>query len=140
MAIDRHLVASGRDWKVAAADGNARISGGGSGNVASVTSGSTAVGIGFGASLPKPVISGDTATYTNVVPGVNLVARATEGGFDLGFVLTSRPNGPLSFNMPLDLHGVTVNRRNRLFWPQPWLARPRELQQHRAHLRVEGSC
>jgi len=108
--IDTHLVAVGSAWKVAAADGDARISGGGSGDVASATSGSTAVGIGFGASLPKPAISGDTATYTNVVPGVNVVARATEGGFDLGFVLTSRPNGPLAFNLPLDLHGVTASQ------------------------------
>src|SRR5713101_4111181 len=33
--IDTHLVGSGSAWKVAAADGDARISGGGSGDVAS---------------------------------------------------------------------------------------------------------
>ncbi|MEO9007542.1 MAG: hypothetical protein ABI401_10555 [Candidatus Dormibacter sp.] len=108
--IDTHLVAAGGSWQPAAADGDASISGGGSGDIASATSGSARVGIGFGASLPKPAISGDTATYTNAVPGVNVVARATEGGFDLGFVLTSRPKGPLSFNLPLDLHGVTVTQ------------------------------
>jgi RHS repeat-associated protein len=108
--IDTHLVAAGSSWQPAAADGDVSISGGGSGDIASATSGSARVGIGFGASLPKPGISGDTATYTNVIPGVNVVARATEGGFDLEFVLTSRPSAPLSLKLPLDLHGVRVTQ------------------------------
>jgi hypothetical protein len=59
----------------------ARLSGGGTGAFASVTTHGSTVGWAWPGPLPAPVLSGDTATYPEVLPGVDLVVTATYEGF-----------------------------------------------------------
>lgn len=53
------------------------------------------------ATLPVPVIDGDTATYRDVVPDGDLVVRATATGFSHDIVLREAPEGPMSFPIPV---------------------------------------
>ena len=62
-------------------------------------SGSGAVSWLWRGVLPTPQLAGDTATYVNVLPGVNLVARATASGFETSVVFTARPRGPVVIPM-----------------------------------------
>jgi hypothetical protein len=58
------------------------LSGGGSGPLATMTNAGTRLAISWPAPLPAPAVSGNTATYNNVLSGVDLVVTATEqGGF-----------------------------------------------------------
>ena len=64
------------------------LSGGGNGALATMTSNGQQLAVTLPASLPKPTISGDSATYPNVVPGADLVVTATsQGGFSDVFVV-----------------------------------------------------
>jgi RHS repeat-associated protein len=58
--------------------------------------------------LPKPTLRGDTATYSEVQPGVDLALRATPTGFEHSFILNARPKEDLTFQVPLDLEGLTA--------------------------------
>ncbi|WP_344620718.1 ricin-type beta-trefoil lectin domain protein [Dactylosporangium salmoneum] len=58
------------------------ISGGGAAALASMTSGDSQVALSWPGALPTPEVSGATATYHDVLRGVDLVVTATEqGGF-----------------------------------------------------------
>jgi hypothetical protein len=58
------------------------ISGGGSGPLARMTYGSYSLAVTAPMKLPVPVVSGDTATYRGVMPGVNLIVTVeASGGF-----------------------------------------------------------
>lgn len=58
------------------------FSGGGSVTpMARVIKGGTSVALGWPAALPVPSLSGDTATYAEVLPGVDLKVRAQADGF-----------------------------------------------------------
>jgi RHS repeat-associated protein len=63
--------------------------------------------------LPKPVISGDTATYNDVSPGVNLVLQALTSGYDLRIVLTKQPAAATTFRLPLALGGLAASLDSR---------------------------
>lgn len=59
-----------------------RFSDGGSGPLATMVNEGTTFSITWtGGDLPKPSLMGDSATYTEVLPGVDLVVRATALGF-----------------------------------------------------------
>ncbi|WP_329568476.1 LamG-like jellyroll fold domain-containing protein [Kitasatospora sp. NBC_01266] len=64
----------------ATAYGEVRFSGGGKGPLAVTTSGGTSYTVNWPAALPVPTVSGSTATYPEVLPGVDLVLSATDGG------------------------------------------------------------
>ena len=75
----------------------------------SMGSGSTLVSLGWKGGLPEPVLKDDTATYRNVVPGVDLVIEATRSGFEQYLVLTRRPDGDTAeFTLPLSVKGLKV--------------------------------
>jgi hypothetical protein len=65
-----------------------RFSGGGGGPLATMTSGGRSFGLSLPVPLPRPVLAGDTATYSDVYPGVDLQVRADrQGGFAEVFVV-----------------------------------------------------
>ena len=65
-----------------------RISGGGTAPLASLTADGDHLAIALPTTLPSPALSGDTATYANVAPGVDLVVTANAlGGFSDTFVV-----------------------------------------------------
>jgi hypothetical protein len=70
-------------WSPAAtAYGTVRFSGGGGHPLAATTSGTTTYAMSWPTALPTPAVSGATATYANVLPGVDLQVSATvAGGF-----------------------------------------------------------
>ncbi|MFD3541833.1 DNRLRE domain-containing protein [Streptomyces sp. NPDC058662] len=57
------------------------LSGGGTGPLVSLTDGDKEISLTWPQALPKPRISGDTATYPEVLPGVDLKVRAGIEGF-----------------------------------------------------------
>jgi hypothetical protein len=66
------------------------LSGGGTGPLATMTSGVYSMALTTHLTLPAPTISGDTATYREVLPGVNLVLSAqASGGVDETLVIAN---------------------------------------------------
>jgi Concanavalin A-like lectin/glucanases superfamily len=61
--------------------GGLRLSGGGTGPLATLSTDGRSLGISWSGTLPAPTLSGDTATYSEVLPGVDLKVRATSDGF-----------------------------------------------------------
>jgi Concanavalin A-like lectin/glucanases superfamily len=64
-----------------AAMGGLRLSGGGTGALAALSTGDRSLEISWPGTLPAPALSGDTARYAEVLPGVDLAVRATPDGF-----------------------------------------------------------
>ncbi|MFI0424446.1 LamG-like jellyroll fold domain-containing protein [Spongiactinospora sp. 9N601] len=84
---------------VFAADGSVRtvatpldltFSGGGTAPLAAIGDGGRSVAMTWPRSLPKPVLAGDTATYAEVLPGVDLKVTASVLGFSEVLVVKSR--------------------------------------------------
>ncbi|MFC6395516.1 hypothetical protein [Luteococcus sanguinis] len=89
--VDTSLVADGSRVRPAAVPGEVSLSGGGSEPVVSMT-GADGVGaeVGLdGVVLPEPVLDGSTATYRDVVPGVDVRVEARPAGFELVWSVTS---------------------------------------------------
>ncbi|MBI1379243.1 MAG: hypothetical protein GC157_17455 [Frankiales bacterium] len=98
--IDTTLAAAGDGWLVpkAGQDGVAFSPGGQSSDwqtLARSGSGSTAISYLWRGPLPAPEVSGDTARYVAVVPGVDLVLTARNVGFEFSAVFTARPTAPV---------------------------------------------
>ncbi|WP_144082682.1 MULTISPECIES: FG-GAP-like repeat-containing protein [unclassified Micromonospora] len=90
-----------------------RLSPGGTGPLAELTSGDRALSLTAPLALPAPTLSGPTATYTEVLPGVDLTVRVTpEGGFSHVFVVKNRraaANPRLStLDLSTTVRGVTL--------------------------------
>ncbi|MFE3584969.1 DNRLRE domain-containing protein [Streptomyces vinaceus] len=65
------------------------LSGGGTGPLVSLADGDKGISLTWPQALPKPRISGDTATYPEVLPGVDLKVRAGIEGFSQVLEVTS---------------------------------------------------
>lgn len=77
-----HRNADGTLSPAATAYGGVSFSGGGSAPLATTTSGATSYSLSWPSPLPAPAVKGATATYADVLPGVDLVLSATvSGGF-----------------------------------------------------------
>jgi hypothetical protein len=77
-----HRNADGSLSPAATAYGSVILSGGGKAPLAITASGSTTYSVSWPAALPTPTVAGSTATYHDVLPGVDLQASATiAGGF-----------------------------------------------------------
>ncbi len=67
------------------------FSGGGDGSpLARMARGGKALELGWQGTLPKPVLAGDTATYAEVLPGVDLQVKADVDGFSHLLVVKTR--------------------------------------------------
>ncbi len=64
--------------------------GAGAHDLVSVGTGDDAVTVGWNGPLPEPILSGTTATYPEVRPGVDLVIEATRTGYEESFVAKDR--------------------------------------------------
>jgi RHS repeat-associated protein len=89
------------------------LSAGGSGDFAKVTGvdrhgRALRLGLGAGASLPVPVLAGNTATYRDVLPSTDLLVRVMPQVVSHAFVVRSPVGVRPSYRLPLDLQGLTV--------------------------------
>jgi RHS repeat-associated protein len=70
-------------WSPAAAEAGLRLSGGGAGALATISDGPYRLSLSWPSSLPAPSVSGATATYADVFPGIDLAVTAmVTGGFN----------------------------------------------------------
>ncbi|WP_225830438.1 LamG-like jellyroll fold domain-containing protein [Streptomyces sp. NK08204] len=76
-------------WAPKAAVTDVTFSGGGSGALVTMRSGAHRLGFAWPGALPKPVISGDTATYPDVLPQVDLQLTADASGYSSILVVKS---------------------------------------------------
>jgi RHS repeat-associated protein len=84
------------------------FSGGGAQPLVTASAEAGSVATKWAGVLPVPTISGNTATYTDVSPGVNLVVTAGVTGYEESIVLTSRPTGATRFRLPIATAGLSV--------------------------------
>ncbi|WP_170232281.1 LamG-like jellyroll fold domain-containing protein [Saccharothrix saharensis] len=89
--IDPSLVERGDgSFATRATEAEVVFSGGGAQRFARMTAGGAEIALSWPTPLPEPVISGDTATYPEVIPGVDLRARAGREGFGHELVVKTR--------------------------------------------------
>jgi RHS repeat-associated protein len=89
----------------AAVVGDRAISAGGNGPLATVGAEGTSLSFSWPTTLPTPQVSGDTATYRDVLDGVDLVVAATSVGFSERLVV----NKPLADPAKLSAIALTVS-------------------------------
>ncbi|MGQ0465112.1 MAG: DNRLRE domain-containing protein [Sporichthyaceae bacterium] len=65
------------------------------------------VAFGWGKKLPKPTVDGDTATWAEISPGVDMQVHSLPTGFEQTFVLRERPTGAVSWQFPIRTKGLT---------------------------------
>ncbi len=89
--LDATLVA-GPDgtWSPRASTVDLKLSGGGAGALVTAGHGGTGMALSWRGALPEPSISGASATYRDVLPGVDLVVTATGTGFGEVVVVRNR--------------------------------------------------
>lgn len=98
-----------------AAYADMRFSGGGSGPLATVTTEAGSLSLGSPWGLGPPVLSGSTATYAEVLPGVDLVIDATVEAFSYNLVVRTRAaaaNPALrSVRFPVSTNGLEIRNK-----------------------------
>ncbi|TMR90652.1 LamG domain-containing protein [Nonomuraea basaltis] len=86
------------------------FSGGGTGPLARLSRGGKSMDLGWQGTLPKPVLKGDTATYPEVMPGVDLQVTADVDGFSHVLVVKSRAAAAnlTELSYPLSADGLSL--------------------------------
>jgi RHS repeat-associated protein len=85
------------------------FSAGGSSLIASEQTASGVAQLSWDTSLPAPTVSGNTATYPNVRPGVDLILQASRLGLEASFVLHNAPTAALSLPLTVTTRGFTAS-------------------------------
>jgi hypothetical protein len=106
--IDLTLQSTNQGLEPAVSAVDTVFSDGGAGALAWISDGSNVYAEGWASSLPDPIVSGYTATYPDVLPGVDLTLQAQPQGFEQGFVVDAPPIQPLVLDVPLSLRGLTA--------------------------------
>jgi YD repeat-containing protein len=109
--IDTTLTPNGSGgWTPAVAVDPLTVSAGGVGSFATLNpAGAGKVALSWPTKLPAPQVSGSTATYSDVQPGVDLVVQALPDGFSEQLVIKQRPAAGLDFALPMALGGATAS-------------------------------
>jgi hypothetical protein len=69
------------------------------------------VSLGWDGALPQPTLDGDTATYKNVEPNMDLVVTMLSTGFEQSFVFTAAPTAAeLAIALPLVGSGTSASQ------------------------------
>ncbi|MEU6784590.1 DNRLRE domain-containing protein, partial [Nonomuraea angiospora] len=91
-----------------------RFSGGGNAPLAKLSRGAKSLELGWQGTLPKPTLNGDTATYAEVMPGVDLQVTADVDGFSHILVVKSRAaaESMTELTFPLSASGLSVESDN----------------------------
>ncbi|MEV4163369.1 LamG-like jellyroll fold domain-containing protein [Nonomuraea dietziae] len=86
------------------------FSGGGSAPLAKLSRGAKSLELGWQGALPKPTLKGDTATYAEVMPGVDLQVTADVDGFSHVLVVKSRAAAAsmTELTFPLSASGLSL--------------------------------
>ncbi|MFC4011794.1 LamG-like jellyroll fold domain-containing protein [Nonomuraea purpurea] len=86
------------------------FSGGGTAPLARLSRGAKSLELGWQGALPKPTLNGDTATYPEVMPGVDLQVTADVDGFSHLLVVKSRKAAAnlTDLTYPLDAKGLSL--------------------------------
>ncbi len=111
--VDLSLVGRGTGVAPRASAAPFTLSGGGAGDLVSADHGGGR-GVSWalpGGHLPKPVVSGDTATYAGVAPGVDVRVSSRPSGFEQDFVIADRAAADAtkgSFTVGLHTKGLTA--------------------------------
>ncbi|QFY06763.1 DNRLRE domain-containing protein [Nonomuraea phyllanthi] len=87
------------------------FSGGGTAPLARLSRGAKTLELGWHGTLPKPTLNGDTATYAEVMPGVDLQVTADVDGFSHVLVVKSREAAAgltEELTYPLTTRGLTL--------------------------------
>ncbi|MFG3419262.1 LamG-like jellyroll fold domain-containing protein [Micromonospora sp. NPDC048063] len=87
--VDLSLRRGSDGWRPVASVADVRFSDGGAGAAVTLVRRGKSLSLSWPGGLPKPSVSGDAATYGEVLPGVDLVLRATRSGFTHVFVVKS---------------------------------------------------
>ena len=83
------------------------LSGGGSGSAAVLSDGTHTVTLPSNWKLPRPTVSGNTATYADVLPNIDLLQSALTSGVEQSLVVKKRPSAALAaWKLPLRLAGL----------------------------------
>ncbi|MGW0882103.1 DNRLRE domain-containing protein [Streptomyces sp. NPDC002671] len=107
--IDTSLKDAGADLKPKEVAADVAVSDGGDSRLASVARGKTRFAMGWQDKLPAPKVSGSTASYA-LGSGETLKVTALKEGFSESVVLASRPNGPVSYRIPVKLDGLKLSQ------------------------------
>ncbi|WP_424857087.1 DNRLRE domain-containing protein [Streptomyces sp. SAI-170] len=117
--VDTTLVAEDGVVRPRTAAADIAFSGGGSGEpLAEVSRGGRTLGLDWPGKLPEPRLDGPTAVYPGAVEGGDLVVTALKEGFSHSVVLNERPDGPVSYRLPVSADGLTLHETadERLRW------------------------
>ncbi|MEU6384128.1 LamG-like jellyroll fold domain-containing protein [Streptomyces bauhiniae] len=96
-------------WAPKAAATPVAFSGGGSGTMVTMHSGTDKLGFSWPGALPTPLVAGDTATYPEVLPGVDLQLTADASGYSSILVVKTPKAGTNPRLRKLALNTTSAN-------------------------------
>ncbi|MEV8311955.1 DNRLRE domain-containing protein [Streptomyces flavidovirens] len=80
-------------------------------DLVSLGSGDEKVTLQWQGGLPEPKLDDNTATYTNAVPGADVVVKATRTGFEQYVVIDERPGADFGYTLPLKADGLKATEQ-----------------------------